>query len=72
MVAAWSDNESSGSESDEEQVVNICLMTKEAQDDKNEYESSNKVDALLLYIYSKDELIDALISFVDLEKNVLI
>ena len=67
MVVAWSDSESSDIESGEKKVANICLMAKEAQDDKNEYERSDEVDASLLYEYSKDELIDALISFANLE-----
>ena len=44
-------------------------MAKEAQDDKNEYESLDAVDTSLLHEYSKDELIDGLISFADLEKT---
>ena len=34
MVAAWSDSESSESESDEEHTANICLMAKEDQTTK--------------------------------------
>ena len=71
MVVAWSDRESSNSENDEEQVANICLVAKGAHDNKNEYESSDEVDTLLLYEYSKDELINALINFADLEKKYL-
>jgi len=45
-------------------------MAKEVQDDKEtEYESSDEVDVLALYEYSKEELIDALISFVNIEQK---
>ena len=64
MVAAWSDNKSSESENDKEHTANVCLMTKEVQDDKEtEYKSSYEVDVYGLYEYSKEELIEALISF---------
>jgi len=39
-VATWSDNKSSQSKRDEEHTTNICLMTKEVEDDKEtEYAS---------------------------------
>ena len=72
MVAAWSDSESSESESDEEHTANICLMAKEVQNNnETEYENSDEVDASELYKYSKEELIDTLISFASIEQKYL-
>jgi len=72
MVAAWSDSESNESESDEEHKANIYLMAKEVQDDKEtEYESLDEVDTSALYEYSKEELIDTMISFANIEQKYL-
>jgi len=67
MIVAWSD-----SKSDEEHTINTYLMAKEEQDDgQSEYESIDEVDILALYECSKDELIDALISYAKLEQKYL-
>ena len=72
MVAAWSNSESSESESDEKHTANICLMAKEVQNNKEtEYENSDEVDAPELYKYSKEELIDTLISFTNIKQKYL-
>jgi len=72
MADAWSDSESSESESHEEHTANICLMAKEVQNNKEtEYENSNEVDASKLYKYSKEELIDTSISFANIEQKYL-
>ena len=70
MVAAWSDSETSFSESDDEQVASVCLMAKE-DDGKTEYESSYEVDISTLDECSKEELINALINFANLEQKYL-
>jgi len=63
-------SKSSDSESDEEHTANICLLAKEVQNNKeSEYENSHEVDASELYKYSKEELIDTLISFANIEQN---
>ena len=65
MVAAWSSSKTSDSESDIEHTANIYLMAKEVQDDERfKYESTDNVDILALYACSKEELINALVSFV--------
>jgi len=65
MIATWSDSEISDCESDKEHTANICLMAKEVQDDERfKYESTDNVDILALYACSKEELINALVSFV--------
>jgi len=47
-------------------------MAKEVRDDeKTEYESSDEVEVLALYKYSKKELTDALISSINLEEMYL-
>ena len=68
----WSDSESSESESDEKRTTNVCLMAKEVQNNKEtDYENSDEVDASELYKYSKEELIDTLISFANIEQKYL-
>ena len=47
MIAAWSDSDTSESESDEEHNANICLMAREGQD--HELENTNEVDMAALY-----------------------
>jgi len=70
MIAAWSDSEASDSKSNEEHTINTCLMAKEVQDDEqSEYKRTDEVDISALYECSKDELIDALISFAKLEQK---
>ena len=67
MATASSDSETSDRESDEEHVDNIILKTKDVQDnEKTQYESLDDACALAFYEYSKEELIDALISFANL------
>jgi len=47
-------------------------MAKEVQNNKEtEYENSDEVDAPELYKYSKEELIDTLISFTNIEQTFL-
>ena len=65
MIAAWSDSDTSESESDDEHNANICLMAKEGQD----HENTNEVNIAALYECSKDELINALVSFARLEQQ---
>jgi len=65
MIAAWSDSDTSESESDEEHKANICLMAREGQ--AHEPENTNEVDIAALYECCKDELINALISFTEVE-----
>jgi len=57
MVTAWSDNDSSESEDEEEQVENLCFMANEDQthDEETENESSDEVDYSDLLEYSKNE-----------------
>ena len=69
MIAAWSDSETSESESDEEHTNNTCLMAKDGE--SSEHESMDEVDISGLYKCSKDELIDALISFANLEQKYM-
>ena len=72
MIATSSDNETSHSKSDEEHTANICLMAGEVQyDERSEYESTDKVDIPALYECSKEELIDVLICFAELEQKYL-
>ena len=35
MVATWSDNDSSGSESEHEEIANLYLMTRESSEENN-------------------------------------
>ena len=67
MITVWSDSDTSDSESDEEHNANICLMARKGQD--HEPENTNEVDIAALYECSKDELINALISFAELEQR---
>jgi len=72
MVATWSDSETSKSDSDEEQVANIWLIIKEIRDNEiTEHEGSDEVAVSALYKCFKDEVIDALISFANLEQKYL-
>ena len=72
MIAAWSDSDTSESESDEEHTANICLMAKDVKNDERfEYESTDEVDISALYDCSKEELINALVSFAKLERKYL-
>jgi len=61
MIAAWSDRDSSESEDEEEQAVNLCFMANQTHDEETEYESSDKVDYSDFLEYSKDELARVLI-----------
>ena len=72
MIAVWSDSESSESDNYEEHVINTCLMAKDMQEEEqSEYGSTDEVDISSLYDCSKDELIDALISFAKLEEKYM-
>jgi len=72
MIAAWSDSESSESESDEQHTANICLVAKEVQNNKEtEYENLDEVDVSELYKYSKEKIIDTLISFANIKQKYL-
>ena len=72
MIAAWSDSDTSDSEGDEEHTANICRMAKEVQaNGRSEYESTDGVDISALYECSKEQLIDALVSFAKLEHKYL-
>ena len=72
MIAAQSDSKTSDSESDEEHTTNTCLMANDVQnDEQSEYESTEEVHISSLYECSKDELIDALISFANLEHKYM-
>ena len=51
MIAAWSDSNTSDSESDEEHSANICLMVKEGQEE--EHEITNEADIAALFECSK-------------------
>ena len=68
MIIAWSDSDTSDSENDEEHTTNTCLTAIEWQD--HEHEKTNEVDIAALYECSKDELINALVSFAKLNKDV--
>jgi len=47
-------------------------MAKDAQEgEQSEHESTNEVDILALYECSKDELIDAIIGFSNLEQKYM-
>jgi len=58
MIVAWSDNDSSDSEDEEEQSANLCFMVNEdhVQEDDTEYESLDDIDCYDFLVYSKDEL----------------
>ena len=73
MIAAWSDSDSSGSEDEEEQAVNLCFMANENQthDEETQYESSNKVDYSDLLEYFKNELAQALVKYIQCKQDYL-
>ena len=72
QIATWSNSDTSDNESDEEHNANICLTTKEVQDNqRSEYESTDEVDISALYECPKEELINALVSFAKLEQRYL-
>jgi len=71
MIAAWSDSDSSGSEDEEEQAVNLCFMASENQthDEETKYERSDEIDYSDLLEYFKDELIEALVKCFQYEQD---
>jgi len=73
MMAVWNDSDSSGSEDEEEQAVNLCFMANENQthDEETQYESSNKVDYSDLLEYFKNELAQALVKYIQCKQDYL-
>jgi len=61
MIATCSNSDSSDSENEEEQAMNLCFMVNEGliQEEETEYESSDEVDYSEFLEYSKDELAHA-------------
>ena len=67
MIATWSDSDSSDSDKEEE-VANLCLMANDVQE--TESENLDEVDYSDLLEYSKDELAQALIQCIGVNKNI--
>ena len=67
MIAAWSDSDSSDSDK-EEGLANLCLMANDIQE--TESENLDQVDNYDLLEYSKDELAQALIQCIGVNKNI--
>jgi len=71
--ATRSDSDTSNSDDNEDQVVNLSLVAKEGQvqEEGTECESSDEVDDSVFLEYFKDELAQALGNFIECEQKYL-
>ena len=73
MLATWSNSNTSNSDDNEDQVVNLALMAKEEQVQEvgTQCESSNDIDYSVFLEYSKDELAQTLVNCIEHEQKYL-